>query len=267
MKKTTSGEKLFYLIRDEVLDQTGQKSVSWSNVGILFDDVSGNLDFANYIKGATSIYAMRRLLRFWKNERNLIGNESQYVSTISKFIKKEVFPGLYQELVLKIARTVILAEQASQKPISKQVKRNVIRERNKLTCYLCDCHLDQKAKSEDDAFLTIEHLWPTSIGGDSIEDNLIPACKDCQKITKDTASWEWINTHNIVFSVSPSKEELDNKRNNKASFAKHYYEATKLANLENLTLKEAFMKIGPIRIPLTHNNTGLPITFFDLKTF
>ena len=267
MRITTAGEKLFYLIRDEVLDRTGQPDFTWSNIGILFDEVSGNPDFANYIKGATSIYAMRRLLIFWKAERILTPDESQYVRKVSSFVKQEVFPGLDATLVSQISRIVIQAEQASKKPITPRVKKNVIRERKKLTCYLCDRYLDQNAKSDDNAYLTIEHLWPTSIGGDSIEENLLPACQECQKVTKDTASWEWLNTHNIVFSVSPSVDELDEKRNRKISYAKHYYEVTKHANLKNMTLKEAFRQIGPIRTPLTYTNTGLPITLFDLKTF
>lgn len=267
MKKTTMGEKLFYLIRDEILDQTGQRDLTWSNIGTLFNDVSGNPEFAHYIKGATSIYVMRRLLRFWKQEHILTANESQYVRQVSSFIKQEVFPSLDNTLVSKLSRAVIQADQVSKKDISPSVKKFVIRERTKLTCYLCGCHLDQKAKSNDDAYLTIEHLWPTSIGGDSIEGNLLPACLECQEVTKNTASWEWLNAHNFVFSISPSKDELDWKRNRRIFFAKHYYEATKLANSNNLSLKEAFLKIGPIKRPLTHNYTSLPVTFFDLKTF
>jgi hypothetical protein len=118
MKKITKGEKLFYLIRDEVLEQIGQHNIKWSNIGTLFDDAAGNSEFVNYIKGATSIYIMRRLLRFWKNEHKLTADETQYVRKVSSFIKKEVFPTIDSALVGKIARSVIEAETASGKPIS-----------------------------------------------------------------------------------------------------------------------------------------------------
>ena len=164
MKTVTNGEKLFYLIRDEVLDQTGQRDITWSNIGTLLDDVSGNKEFGNYIKGATSIFIMRRLLKFWKDERGNT-NESLYVRKIAAFIKQEVFPGLSDALVSKISRAVIQADGASGSPIGKQVKKNVLQEFGIITCYLCGRALDRKAKKDDDAHLTFEHLWPASIGG------------------------------------------------------------------------------------------------------
>jgi hypothetical protein len=265
MKKITSGEKLFYLIRDEALVQLNHRGVSWTNIGVLFDDLSGNPEFANYIKGATSIYIMRRLLRYWKNERDSIGNQSSYVKSVSRFIKDEVFPTLDTELISKISRSVINAVDSSEKAINPAVRKNVIAKRQNLTCYLCGHSLDPNAKEETETFLTLEHLWPTSIGGDSIEDNLMPACKKCQEDTKDTAAWEWLNIHNLVFSVNPSPEEL--KVSRKVRFAKHYFEAVKLAHSNNLSLKEAFMQNGPTKTPLSHTSTGLPITFFDLNSF
>lgn len=266
MKKTTAGEYLFYLIRDDVLDQTGKRNVSWSNIGTLLNDPTGISEYTQYIKGATAVHVTRRLLRFWSSERRFSSNESLHVSKVTAFVRREVFPGLSDSIVTKVSRSVVKAVNSSWRAITPQVRKNVIGENKSLSCYLCARPLDQKAKAESDSFLTLEHLWPTSIGGDSIEDNLIPACSTCQKITKDTAAWEWLNVQNHVFSTTPSEDELTALPRN-VKYAKHYFEATKLADRDHLSLKQAFMKLGPIKSPLTYANTGLPLTFFDINTF
>jgi hypothetical protein len=265
MKKTTAGEKLFYLIRDELIDLMGVSHARWSNLELLFELIGGDAKYAGYVKGAVTVHLIRRLLRFWEVEKRLIADESLYVRKMADFIKREVFPGLDASSVSLLSRAVIRAEAASFKPIKPQVKANVIGERKAIRCYLCNRELDKKAKEKDESYLTFEHLWPTSIGGDSIEDNLLPACKRCQKVTKDTASWEWLNVHNLVLPSSPSDEALISV-SHPVRFAKHYLEAIRLADESQLSLKDSFVRLGPMSHTLTHLQTGLPITFFDLRT-
>jgi hypothetical protein len=44
----TAGERLYLLIRDEILDLTGSQSIRWANIGTLVDDVSGGPGLAEY---------------------------------------------------------------------------------------------------------------------------------------------------------------------------------------------------------------------------
>lgn len=264
MKKITAGEKLFCLIRDEVLDSVGVGHLKWSNLALLFPHLGNDERFVKYIKGAIAIQLMRRLLRYWTETKILLGDESSYVRKISDFVKQDVFPGLTSDLVTKLSRAIIAAETASDRPISKDVRKRVIRSSTTVHCYLCNDRLDPTAGEEHAAHLTLEHVWPTSIGGDSVEANLLPACKECQKITKDTASWEWLNIHNFVFPASPSKKALHSVPR-RVRFAKYYFDAVTLCDQRGLSLKEAFLQLGPMPSDLTHVNTGLPVTFFDLQ--
>lgn len=265
MKPVTAGERLFLLIRGEVLDTTGSQHAKWASLRTLLDHVGGRPEFGGYVKGAVSVHAMRRLLRFWQAERLLTADEARYVRKVSQFVGEEVFPGLGDELTRRLSRAVIAAEDASFKPIPAGVRSRLLRDQRRVQCYLCSGTLDSQAPKGDAEFLTLEHLWPTSIGGDSVEDNLLPACTRCQHVTKDTASWEWLNVHNLVLPAAPSVNSLRSVQR-PVRYARHYFEAMGICEEQGLTLKEAFLRLGAMKPDLTHIKTGFPLTFFDLET-
>lgn len=124
--------------------------------------------------------------------------------------------------------------------------------------------LDLSARDGDPAQFTLEHLWPSSLGGDSEEENLLPACIYCQNKKADGMSWEWPNLHNVVLSPLPSASALASV-GREIKIARHYFEAMQLCDTENMTLKEAFLKLGPMN-DLAHVSTDEPVTFFHLKT-
>ncbi len=239
MKLSTDGERLFALIQNEILESIGNQYIRWSTIGILFDSVGQTNNFVSYMRGAVTVHSVRRLLRYWAEERQNILDESTYVRKVRAFIKEEVFSGLSDDLTTKLARTVIEAERVSFKDISRQVRKNVLLENKTHHCYLCHCDLDPKALKDDPEYLTLEHLWPTSIGGNSIEENLLPACKNCQDDTKDTMSWEWLNVHNFVLPPSPSENAL-RSISRKEKVARHFQHAFDVCRKDDLSLKEAF---------------------------
>jgi hypothetical protein len=265
MKSVTAGERLFLLIRDEILDQIGSKDVRWSNLGTLFDDLGGGPWYLAYVRGASAIHAMRRLLRFWSEERKVVVNESTHVKAVFAFITNNVFSSLTLSAATKLARSVIAAERKSNGDIGPSTKVAVLQGRQRVHCYLCAKPLNVNATSDAADFLTLEHLWPASMGGDSIEENILPACRGCQHHTQDALSWEWLNVHNIVLPVEPSNSALDSVGRRTWS-ARHFLTALRLADAERLSLKEAFLQLGPIATPIGYVKTGSPVTFFDLKT-
>jgi hypothetical protein len=265
MKPVTAGERLYLLIRNEILDLTGNQSMRWANIGTLFDDVSGGPGFAEYMKGATAVHATRRALRFWEEERPNLPDESQHVRKVAMFVRREIFPSISEQMSQKTARAVIGAELQSHRPISPSCRASLIQKNQKPACYLCGLSLDPMAPAGTSNALTLEHLWPASMGGDSVEENLLPACNRCQNFTKDAMSWEWLNIHNIVLPVYPSANALDSV-SQRVRYAKHYFEALQSIETAQLTLKESFLRLGPMKSPITHIRTGLPLTFFDLQT-
>lgn len=263
MKPTTNGEQLFLLLRDELLESIGHGHQNWSNFQTLLKQIGGCDDFGNYFRGAATIHVMRRLLRYWEDARLQIGQESQNVSAVSRFIREDGLPGLSDSDTFKLARAVIEAERSSCQPITKTTRAKIINGRKQLSCYLCNAALSPASTEGEPDFLTLEHLWPQSIGGDSIENNLLPACTRCQVTTKDTISWEWLNIHNIVLPPKPSNEAIASVTR-KGHFANYYFNAMRLADRKNISLKAAVVELGPMKKPIESEFTGNPITFFDL---
>lgn len=265
MKPVTDGERLFLLLRDELLDASGHGHVKWSNLSILFTQIGGRPEFGSYLRGAAAIHLTRRLLRFWEVERVTIAQESQYVRKVASYIRDEVLPSLGKEQQNRLARAVVAAEKSCHQTISQSVRTRVIDGRHQIPCYLCQEILNPRAKQNEPSFLTLEHLWPQSVGGDSVEENLLPACARCQNITKDTMSWEWFNVYNVVLPSDPSDRAIASV-SRKGHFARHFFEAMRVANEGGLSLKESFSAIGPISQPVRSVSTGGPTTFFDLDT-
>jgi hypothetical protein len=265
MKCVTAGERLYFLIRDEVIHSIGERNARWPQAQAYFDALDGGSTFTAYIKGTVAVRATRQLLRYWKSKRDDVGDETQYVKTISKFVREEMFPSIDVDLCRRLARNVEDASQASDRAVKRSHRRAVLGT-GKCRCFLCGALLDVGVPKGSAEYPTLEHLWPASMGGDTIEENLLPACSECQRVTKDTLSWEWYNIHNLVLPAEPSQDALD-AVDKRTRYARHYFEAMTSAETERLTLKQAFVRLGPMTSPPTYVRTDKPVTFFELKTF
>jgi hypothetical protein len=264
LKATTEGEKLFIIVRNELLPHIG-KNVFYASLAS-FADALGNQKFAQFLNGAIALQLTKRLAMYWSHKKIEIPNPDTHIRTISEFIKSEISPLTDAALSSKIARAVAASDRASDKDISPSVRKAIVGSRSIFTCYLCGNTLDTSCTLEDDPkFFSLDHLWPTSLGGDSIEDNLLPACRYCQKEKANSASWEFHSVHNFLLSPEPSSDSI-NSIGKETKLARHFLAALECAEENNLNLKSAFQQIGSLRKPISYFGTGSPITFFDLET-
>lgn len=238
----------------------------WSLAEAHLTAIGGSTGFAEYIKGAVAVHLVKRALSFWKDARQSIANESLEVQRVRTFLREELVPGLDDEKTIKLARAVIEAEAASNRKIGKETRRALIGTAQFHTCYLCGEQLDPKTTDDQaSSFFTAEHLWPCSLGGDSIIDNLLPACIKCQKAKANSMAWEWLNVHNYVLPPDPGSEDLKSIPRS-ARVARHYLYTLSICEKKRLSLKEGFLLVGAMNDPLRHRGADLPVTFFDLLT-
>jgi hypothetical protein len=111
-----------------------------------------------------------------------------------------------------------------------------------ISCYICDSTLGNLRVVQRIKDVALDHLWPRAFGGVSTEENLLPICSDCNGLKMDRISWD-------VFGVVQDYSITNNGTNGRVltKMALHRRAAGRLAELEGITLKEAFIKLGPFQ--------------------
>jgi hypothetical protein len=111
-------------------------------------------------------------------------------------------------------------------------------------CYMCGTSLSFDTPNPISGY-TCEHVWPRAYGGDSITENLLPACASCNSAKKaHFATWTMPPVQSLVLGLSPAASRLQ-EIDGSYKFALHYRAAQRLALEQHLTLKQAFLRLGP----------------------
>lgn len=130
--------------------------------------------------------------------------------------------------------------------ISAQTRHTVFNEAKdpmdgQVRCYCCGDTLWSPAFETPLRDVALDHVWPRTMGGVSTADNLLPICEPCNGAKEDRASW---GVYGVVYDHAQfERGSLDDER--LLGLALHRRVAGTLATKEHLTLKEAFMKLGP----------------------
>jgi hypothetical protein len=149
---------------------------------------------------------------------------------------------------------------ASTRPRPKSIEQNAMRAEPR-TCYLCGVALTRTVGAHD--HFTIEHLWPLSLGGATVEDNLLPACKNCNDTRKHFITWAWGPVQSTYHARSDNEAPPRELRLSLA-LARLMLVAAGRSNAKRLlTLKEAAKKIGPVVSPLELKH-GHHYVYFEL---
>lgn len=150
-----------------------------------------------------------------------------------------------QSSLRSIPAMVYAAHRATRHEISLTTRTEVLNEAQRhstngsIRCYCCDDLLWSPNCGWTARGIALDHLWPRSLGGVSTADNLLPVCDTCNGAKKDRISW---STYGIVQDYSASSSSGDGEL--LMSLALHRRAAGKLAEEQNFTLKEAFIKLG-----------------------
>lgn len=112
-------------------------------------------------------------------------------------------------------------------------------------CYICGTGLDFDGQGPEESAYTLEHIWPRTYGGESIEENLLPACYSCNnRKKKDFATWTMPSIQSLLLGISPKEQRLQ-EIDGSYKFSLHYRAAQRIAMEDRSSLKQAFLKIGP----------------------
>lgn len=152
----------------------------------------------------------------------------------------------------------IASEQHRDRTIEANATRN---EPNQ--CYLCGETLTKTGHSTR----TIEHLWPLSLGGETVENNLILACNDCNSKRGHMMTWACGPVHSTYYTYSSNNPKTKNPpadlRLSLALARLMQAAAPMRGRREPRTLKEAAQLVRPAILDLDVQKDR-PYVYFEL---
>lgn len=239
----TPGEHLLHLLHERVLKFDGllvPEGFSWSNA------VGGRGQaLQDFAVAVSSLNLTARLIK--KAERILeIDDAALHQGEFVRFLQQTL--GLTKQsndLIDEIARQSLYAANMSKRPISSSTKRKVRGNETEIECYLCGNMCVHKAEDQKSA-IYYEHIWPASYGGDSIEQNLLPACYGCNEAKSDMLLWQTGAIFSFVLKPDPSHDERT-RIGRREKVARRIQDILFHANQNQCSLKEAAIEIGPAK--------------------
>lgn len=193
-KPATYGEELFLVLYAEFGSNMRILSPTSPDMDFLVSPV----DFATFTSLAATSEVFLRCVRTAADlyRREPSAQSARFAQTTRREL--DLRPRLFDnqklgELLKHVGRIVV--DRHRDKSLETSATR---REPNR--CYLCDTQLT-KAGS---AMRTIEHVWPISLGGETVEQNLVLACYDCNNKRGNMMTWAHGPVHSTYYTHSSS---------------------------------------------------------------
>jgi hypothetical protein len=261
----TSGERLLFLLL--------QHHDEWQ---ILADtlqavDVRVGRRFANltnFFVGASILHLQQRLLRLAHDIRDqhpLDRNRQVGVLRARMCDIIELTPLHYRGDFGDLVQEVLTSAEQMHKEPSAALKRLVIRS-GPVTCYSCGRNFGgiyPDAPAPDGLKATADHIWPRALGGDTIEENLLPACPTCNSSKGHIAAWQMAWIQPVVFADVDEMSGLQSLPR-EVKMALHIRAAMSYAQANGSSLRDALLAIGP-REPPVRIDASQGYDFFNLR--
>lgn len=259
---TTSGERLLFMLLSNHTDwRVLSEKLQTSSVGM------GRRceDLIDFFVGASALHLLQRLIRLGYDIRtsHAFDRERQLHVLRSRLrdgmgIVPSSFNGDFDAFLGEIIES---AEQTT-KEIPKVLKKRINSRAS--CCYSCGRIF---GSLQDDApnglQATADHIWPQSLGGDSIEENLLSSCESCNSRKGHIAVWQmaWIqpvviSDHDEAGGIASIGVEV--------KMALHARAAVMYAQRNRTTLKNSYLTIGP-REPISRVSDDDGLDFFSIR--
>lgn len=254
---STAGERLFKHVYSHLDDDR-----TWRILEETVRPIGNSNRFALYYRQHSALHLTCKLISAGRSIVS-VDTENENTALLDSIVVG--FPWSRLNSGNRLLRLLSEAVLKSDRKISKGVANAVRRYARDAhpNCYICGRALVFENSNCDQAF-TAEHLWPSSVGGDSNEDNLLPACKACNGAKDNVVSWVATDIHSLYLGLNPPVEKLE-KITFKRRYALFYRAALTLALKEGRTLKNAFIQLGCWQNTYVRN-TEITADMFNLET-
>lgn len=246
IRAVTAGERLFsrLAIYGEKTLLTGRIS----HQGLVKFSGRGE-QFGEYLEGAVLAFSFKRIM---KAASGIFQGGKVDVDVGSRRLNsllRSWFDWLSKEELATLMRDSIRASEASYKTIPNSIKEEIFFSRSIHDCCFCGVRMspDSEGVFRDNrgAKATLEHIWPSSLGGDSIVENLVPACGVCNTEKADIFVWEQGLVHDFIYPVDFNSSDFFDRVPIYERLLLQRRAVMFVAQRDKLTLKEALRRVGP----------------------
>ena len=158
-------------------------------------------EFRTFFQQGLALNLVRRLILAGEQARHYLDpSEPGFLSYLDPFIDKWGLRNIdgRGQLVRLVRGSVV----ASNHAISESLRQHLLQwaRSEHRHCYMCGSILNFSVRPGVPQYndITLDHLWPQAYGGDSVEDNILPACRSCNHEKKqDYPSWAGCNVHTL----------------------------------------------------------------------
>jgi hypothetical protein len=253
-KPSTAGERLCQFVFKGLEDER-----TWRYLENAIRPLGDCVGMAAYYRHHAALFLTCKLISFGKSVTELDPGNMTLLSTAV-----EGFPWNRLNSGNRLLRFLADAVKYSNRPISPGTARDLLtyaKSRHPY-CYICGMSLDFH-DNKSRAYYTAEHLWPSAYGGDSTEDNLLPACMDCNGKKGSIATWVSTDVHALFLGMNPSGDRLK-AIHFPQRYALYHRASYSLATAEGLSLKNAFLRLRHW-VDATVYDSECPADMFNIK--
>lgn len=236
----TDGERLCNFINHRLL-----ASAPWASLASALGSTGRPSELVDFYRQITAVGLTGRLVAAGKSLQKTVplydpAFKREFYLLLRDYVG---IPNRLQDEAYRFAFKAVQAALESVKGSTlNQIYNFAIRKHP--NCYMCGAPLDF-TNHANHAFYTCEHIWPQAYGGNSIVENLLPACHSCNNQKKQHfATWAMPAIQSLVLGLSPAGDRLQ-EIDGSFKFAIHYRTAQNFAISRRITLKEAFLRLGP----------------------
>lgn len=262
---TTAGERLLFLLLDRH-DEWRILAETLQGASLLMGRRYG--DLTNFFLGASVLHLQQRLLRLAHDirEKFALDREQQTKELRARICDViELTPLHYAGDFSEFVQEVLTSAEQMHKVPSDALKRAVLRA-GPASCYSCGRLFGvayEDAPGPEGLKATADHIWPRALGGNTVLENLLPACQRCNGAKSHIASWQMAWIQPIVFSDADEESGLKSLPR-EVRVALHIRAAMSYAQSNGSTLKDALLAIGPREAPV-RIDADQGYDFFNLR--
>jgi hypothetical protein len=237
---TTDGEQLCKFLNARFL-----ASAPWSELKAALEPTGRPSEHVDFFRQVAAVAMTGRIVSAGTSfAQTLPPRDPAFRSELTTHLRECVhIPYRHLDEVFRFSQRAIIA---ALQPLANSTK-NRLRDwalRRHSHCYMCGVSLLFDVPDQISSY-SCEHVWPQAYGGNGIIDNLLPACTSCNSKKKaHFATWTMPAVQSLILGLSPESTRLQEIPGS-YKFALHYRAAQSLALKKRLTLKEAFLKLGP----------------------